>query len=335
VGFLYPAFASYKVLKHTNHGRLLPGNRLVLEDAQAEALLVRWLTYWIVIGCFSVIEHFTDLVLFWVPFYSIFKVAFVVWLLHPQTQGANLVYEVLVERWFMYHEEQLDMLLERAQEETKKASSGALKKGIDTIQRAALELLHSGSTPTNEPLPPKETTQAGVLASLATFVASQFQPPHSNENRWVAESAAVSYSPGAWLATGLQGVTTAAVFAASYIPKSPFRYSAPSNPFELDTETDNIELALAKLDQHKQTLLACQQQKTATKALSMSEPTPALISMPSAPGSDPFDESVDESDPLMAEKDIVLVEEPSLNETETLLANTSPTVNKRKSWLWR
>ena len=34
----------------------------------------QWLTYWIVYSTFNILEYFTDLILFWIPFYSLLKV---------------------------------------------------------------------------------------------------------------------------------------------------------------------------------------------------------------------------------------------------------------------
>merc|ERR1712100_566237 len=71
VGFVYPAYASFKSLEsqNTNDDRL-------------------WLTYWVVYSCFCLIEGFLEYVLFWVPFYYPIKPAFLCYLFLPQTKGA-------------------------------------------------------------------------------------------------------------------------------------------------------------------------------------------------------------------------------------------------------
>ncbi|KNZ60753.1 hypothetical protein VP01_1505g7 [Puccinia sorghi] len=53
---------------------------------------VQWLTYWTVFGFFNIIETFADLILYWFPFYYTFKCVFIVWLMLPQTRGAQTVY---------------------------------------------------------------------------------------------------------------------------------------------------------------------------------------------------------------------------------------------------
>merc|ERR1711934_662491 len=76
VGFVYPAYASFKSLEsqNTNDDRL-------------------WLTYWVVYSCFCLIEGFLEYVLFWVPFYYPIKLAFLFFLFLPQTKGAMQLYE--------------------------------------------------------------------------------------------------------------------------------------------------------------------------------------------------------------------------------------------------
>merc|ERR1712188_209704 len=71
VGFVYPAYASFKSLEsqNTNDDRL-------------------WLTYWVVYSCFCLIEGFLEYVLFWVPFYYPIKLAFLFFLFPPQPKGA-------------------------------------------------------------------------------------------------------------------------------------------------------------------------------------------------------------------------------------------------------
>merc|ERR1712057_145975 len=80
VGFVYPAYASFKSLEsqNTNDDRL-------------------WLTYWVVYSCFCLIEGFLEYILFWVPFYYPIKLAFLFYLFLPQTQGAMQIYSKFLQ----------------------------------------------------------------------------------------------------------------------------------------------------------------------------------------------------------------------------------------------
>lgn len=57
VGFVYPAYASMKALESKNKD----------DDT-------KWLTYWVVFACFSVIEFFSDFIVGWFPLYWLIKV---------------------------------------------------------------------------------------------------------------------------------------------------------------------------------------------------------------------------------------------------------------------
>ncbi|XP_032763822.1 receptor expression-enhancing protein 6 isoform X2 [Rattus rattus] len=52
IGFVYPAYASVKAIESPNK-----------EDDTV------WLTYWVVYALFGLVEFFSDLLLFWFPFY--------------------------------------------------------------------------------------------------------------------------------------------------------------------------------------------------------------------------------------------------------------------------
>ncbi|KAK6587855.1 hypothetical protein RS030_81303 [Cryptosporidium xiaoi] len=75
VGFVYPAYMSFKALETPEK----------MDDKQ-------WLTYWVVYSVFSIVEVFIDIVLFWIPFYYLFKLCFLFWLFLPQTMGAIVLY---------------------------------------------------------------------------------------------------------------------------------------------------------------------------------------------------------------------------------------------------
>jgi len=80
VGFMYPAFASFKALEANNHA----------DDRH-------WLTYWVVYSCFSLVEGFLEYILFWVPFYYPIKLAFLFYLFLPQTKGAMQLYDKFLQ----------------------------------------------------------------------------------------------------------------------------------------------------------------------------------------------------------------------------------------------
>ena len=79
VGVAYPTFMSFMALESVDEN----------DDKQ-------WLTYWIVFGAFNILDHFADVITAFIPFYLLFKVIFFVYLMHPWTQGATTVYNMLI-----------------------------------------------------------------------------------------------------------------------------------------------------------------------------------------------------------------------------------------------
>lgn len=67
LGFLYPAYQSYKAIESTGKE----------DDTQ-------WLTYWTVFGFFNVVETWVDILLQWLPFYWLIKTAIILYLALPQ-----------------------------------------------------------------------------------------------------------------------------------------------------------------------------------------------------------------------------------------------------------
>ncbi|KAG0172308.1 ER membrane protein DP1/Yop1 [Apophysomyces sp. BC1034] len=75
ISWVYPAYASFKAIESPSPD----------DDKQ-------WLTYWTVIGFVQMVEYFSDILLFWFPFYYLFKTALVLWLALPQFRGAEIMY---------------------------------------------------------------------------------------------------------------------------------------------------------------------------------------------------------------------------------------------------
>jgi receptor expression-enhancing protein 5/6 len=73
-GFVYPAYMSLKSLEANN------------DDVQ-------WLTYWVVFSTYYIIESFLGPVVKLIPMYFYIKIAIIVYLYHPSTKGATLIYQ--------------------------------------------------------------------------------------------------------------------------------------------------------------------------------------------------------------------------------------------------
>lgn len=92
IGFVYPAYASVKAIESPNK-----------EDDTV------WLTYWVVYALFGLVEFFSDLLLFWFPFYYAGKCAFLLFCMTPGPwNGALLLYHRVIRPLFLKHHVALD-----------------------------------------------------------------------------------------------------------------------------------------------------------------------------------------------------------------------------------
>jgi receptor expression-enhancing protein 5/6 len=87
IGFFYPVYASIKAVETDNK-----------EDD------TRWLIYWIIYAFFNIIETFSDVILYWFPFYFALKAGFLVWLMLPNHMGAKVIYDKAIRPFVKKHE---------------------------------------------------------------------------------------------------------------------------------------------------------------------------------------------------------------------------------------
>jgi receptor expression-enhancing protein 5/6 len=112
VGFVYPAYESFKALEPDNEKRENP------------RMMRTWLTYWIVYSLFSVVEVFVDYILYWVPLYYLLKLVFLIWLMIPRLGGAELVYKVLIEPSLRQYRKKIDVAIDDTQAKLIEATEG-------------------------------------------------------------------------------------------------------------------------------------------------------------------------------------------------------------------
>jgi len=108
VGFVYPAFKSFEAIENKGRG----------DDTQ-------WLIYWVVYAFFSIIEVFTSILLYWIPFYYAFKLAFLLWAMLPQTKGAKFLYDTFLKDFLKKNESRIDAALKEARKSASLVASEA------------------------------------------------------------------------------------------------------------------------------------------------------------------------------------------------------------------
>mmetsp|Transcript_4021 Transcript_4021/g.8211 ORF Transcript_4021/g.8211 Transcript_4021/m.8211 type:complete len:180 (+) Transcript_4021:103-642(+) len=112
VGFLYPAFKSFQAIETKTKG----------DDVQ-------WLVYWVIFAVFSILETFVDILLYWIPFYYAFKLAFLLWAMLPQTKGAKFLYDSFLKDLLKKNESRIDAALNEA----KTAANGMSEAAQDAM----------------------------------------------------------------------------------------------------------------------------------------------------------------------------------------------------------
>merc|ERR1712021_125648 len=97
IGFIYPAYQTILAIEHKNKGDY-----------------VQWSVYWVLYSFFSLIETFQGFILYWIPFYFAFKLAFLLWAMLPQTKGAKYLYDMFLKDVLKKSESRIDAALDDA-----------------------------------------------------------------------------------------------------------------------------------------------------------------------------------------------------------------------------
>ncbi|MBN3274547.1 REEP6 protein, partial [Polyodon spathula] len=126
IGFVYPAYFSIKAIESSNK-----------EDD------TKWLTYWVVYGIFSVAEFFSDIFLYWFPFYYAGKCVFLLWCMAPVAwNGSQILYKRLVRPFFLKHQASVDSVVNDLSGQAIHAAESLTRGGLSLILRSILESFH-------------------------------------------------------------------------------------------------------------------------------------------------------------------------------------------------
>lgn len=113
VGFLYPAYMSFKALESKDSS----------EDDE------HWLTYWVVFGSMNVFDKVINFVLSFIPFLSLVKIGFYVYLFHPKTKGALTIYRTLLRPTLTKYQDKIDAKINDIGAAAQKVGAEVLEKG--------------------------------------------------------------------------------------------------------------------------------------------------------------------------------------------------------------
>ena len=72
-------------------------------EATDDKVKQKWLSFWCVFGIFQTIEMFFGFLLNYIPYYSWVRIMFFIFLMHPTTNGAQVLYESLFKKFLQEH----------------------------------------------------------------------------------------------------------------------------------------------------------------------------------------------------------------------------------------
>ena len=143
VGFLYPAYVTMKLVGENT------------DEKDEESAF--WLKYWLVYGIFYVSETVLIEALRMIPHYYLLKIAMLAWLMHPETQGASVVYEEVVRAVLKKCEGKIDERVEKLKKMLNykdfvkntvvPITKEAAKKTVQVTSGALISLMSSSSLP--------------------------------------------------------------------------------------------------------------------------------------------------------------------------------------------
>ncbi|KAM6231811.1 receptor expression-enhancing protein 6 isoform 2-T2 [Spheniscus humboldti] len=117
IGFAYPAYVSIKAIESSSK-----------EDDTT------WLTYWVVYGVFSVAEFFSDIFLYWFPFYYAAKCLFLVWCMAPVSwNGSQVLYQNVIRPCFLRHHQTVDNVLGNLSTKALDTASSITREVLQTL----------------------------------------------------------------------------------------------------------------------------------------------------------------------------------------------------------
>lgn len=120
IGFFYPAYKSFQTIEQKSKN----------EDTQ-------WLVYWVIFAFFSIAETFIDYLLYWIPFYYAFKIAFLLWAMLPQTRGAKLLYDSFLRDFLKKNESRIDAAFADAKKSAGNVASEFAAAGNNSASNVA------------------------------------------------------------------------------------------------------------------------------------------------------------------------------------------------------
>ena len=87
-----------------------------------------WLSFWCVFGIFQTVEMFIGFILCYIPYYYWVRLAFFVYMMAPQTNGAQACYNKVFKPFLVAHKSEIEDLIANASSKASEAAAEAMKE---------------------------------------------------------------------------------------------------------------------------------------------------------------------------------------------------------------
>ena len=99
---------------------------LTIEDDDEEETNT-WLCYWTVYGIVQIVELFLGFILSYVPYYSIIRLAFFIYLMAPMTKGAKTLYSMVFQPMLQKYKPEITKFFDNLADQTASMARDAQK----------------------------------------------------------------------------------------------------------------------------------------------------------------------------------------------------------------
>ncbi|KAB8069620.1 TB2/DP1, HVA22 family-domain-containing protein [Aspergillus leporis] len=235
ITILFPIFASFKALRSSHPSQLAP-----------------WLMYWVVLSAILMAESWTVWILGWLPFYSWIRLFFFSYLVLPQTQGAQIVYQTYVDPFLAQHEREIEEFIGRSHERAKALGLQYFYQALDWVRENVFHLPAQ-----QQAAPPPATGPAAYAQSLLsrfyipTAAGGNANAPAQNTD-WLS---AIGSAVASMTSTGQSSDARAEELSASgsFLPRELSSMSRDEKAKYLSNQQDMLDVlrtALAKEHQN-------------------------------------------------------------------------------------
>lgn len=241
-----PCYLSYKSLRLGDPAQTTP-----------------WLIYFIMLTLTLLAESWTLFIIGWVPFYSWFRLFFLLYLVLPQTQGAKHLYLTYFEPFIVHHEKQIDEFIGQTHQQLEQLGLGYMNIVVEWIREKIL-----GQASPQPHAASAAPIGAQGYASYATDLLSRFAMPAARTSAAPAVSTGsgggvfnmLSSAAGAALSAGA-GSTSRSVPASAQAASIPDTFLSSVNTMPSDqktafisTQRDRLNAMLKALDKEQRDL---------------------------------------------------------------------------------